>query len=336
MVAQLTADYIRTRPLKAANRLISHLLLQGRPLTTGYRWLNPWLLAQFALVRRLPKLKTVEKPIFILGTGRSGSTVLGSILSLHRDIVFLNEAKALWHAAYAAEDLIGSYGRGAAHYRLDGAQATPEVQQALHRLYGYSLFITGSRRVLDKHGEMIFRIPFVRAVFPDAKLIFLVRNGGDTLRSIADWSRRYGLMVDGERHDWWGADGRKWRLLVEQIVPHDPALAAAYPEISQFTRDEDKAAVEWIASMREGLRLMEESPGLLHLVRYEDLTKQPQETLQALLAHCDLPDDPVMLAYATRIMTPAVPKAPISLAPVLESTFHKTIQALNYPAGEIA
>ncbi|MEZ6190803.1 MAG: hypothetical protein R3C45_05870 [Phycisphaerales bacterium] len=52
MIAQLDGDYIRTRPSKAISRIVTHLLLQGRPLTTSMRWMNPLLMAQYGLVKR--------------------------------------------------------------------------------------------------------------------------------------------------------------------------------------------------------------------------------------------------------------------------------------------
>ena len=75
MIAQLSPLYIRTRPLKAWGRLVSYALFEGRPATTKGRWINPLVLGLFALEKRLPALKRVEKPIYIVGVGRSGTTV---------------------------------------------------------------------------------------------------------------------------------------------------------------------------------------------------------------------------------------------------------------------
>lgn len=331
MVAQLDADYIRARPTKAVSRLVSHVLLQGRPLTTSGRWLNPLLFAQFALVKRLPQLRKASKPIFILGTGRSGTTILGKLLSIHPHVTFLNEPKALWHTVYPDEDLIGSYSRGPAHYRLGVEDVTAEIDRAVHRIYGYCLAITGSRRIVDKYPEMIFRVPFVRALFPDAKLIFLVRNGWDAARSITDWSSREGKQAGTTVHDWWGTDRRKWHLLVRDVVAADPTFADVYEEIMTLTRHEDMAAVEWIATMREGLRLMQSMPDLLYQVRFEDLTARPAGTMADLLAFCELAEDPTLLSYAQHVIKRVPAKQPLTLSPAIEPLFLETMQALNYP-----
>lgn len=329
MIAQLDADYIRARPTKAVPRLVSHVLLQGRPLTTRGRWLNPLLFAQFSLVKRLPQLREVRKPIFILGTGRSGTTILGKLLSIHPQVSFLNEPKALWHAVYPHEDLIGSYSHGPARYRLGEEDITAEVDRAVHRIYGYCLAITGSRRIVDKYPEMIFRVPFVRALFPDAKLIFLVRNGWDAARSIADWSQREGTKAQ----DWWGADRRKWHLLVKDIVAADTAFSDAHEEIIALTRQTDMAAVEWITTMREGLRLMQSTPDLLYQLRFEDLTERPAHTMADLLAFCELAEDPTLLSYAQRVIKRVPAKQRLTLSPAIEALFFETMQAMNYPEG---
>lgn len=330
MVAQLDADYVRARPAKAVSRLTSHVLFQGRPLTTRGRWLNPLIFAQFALVKRLPQLREVTKPTFILGTGRSGTTILGKLLSIHPHVSFLNEPKALWHAVYPYEDLIGSYSRGQAHYRLGDEDVTAEIDRAVHRIYGYCLAITGSRRIVDKYPEMLFRVPFVRALFPDAKLVFLVRNGWDAARSITAWSSRAGEQKGAEVHDWWGADRRKWHLLVRDVLAADPAFADVYSEITTLMRHEDMAAVEWIATMREGLRLMQSTPDLLYQVRFEDLTAHPAHTLADLLAFCELEEDPVLLSYAERVIKPVPARQPLTLSPAIETLFFETMQVMNY------
>ena len=150
MIAQLDRAYIRTRPLKVWSRLVSYALFEGRPLTTRGRWINSLVFAHMAVWKRLPPLKRVEKPIFILSTGRSGTTILGLVMSMHREIGFLNEPKALWHSVFPFEDFIGNYSRGQAYVRLTETMASAEVRSAAHRLLGAYLRVAGARRVLDK------------------------------------------------------------------------------------------------------------------------------------------------------------------------------------------
>lgn len=330
MVAQMDSLYIKTRPVKAVSRLMSYALFEGRPLVTKGRWINPLVFALFNLEKRLPQSKRVEKPIFILGTGRSGTTILGIVMSMHKQIGFLNEPKALWHAIYPYEDVIGSYSRGVGHYRLGAQEATDAVCQSAHRLFGAYLTAVASRRVLDKYPELIFRVPFVRAIFPDARFIFLVRNGWDTCRSIEQWSSREGMAVEQETHDWWGANNRKWNLLLEQVVRTDPAFAGIVEQVAKMTDHKDMAIVEWIAVMRQGQRLLNELPDCVHMVRYEDMVSKPEASLAELLKFCELPPDEKFLSYARQTLSPASPKPPFPVHLVLQPLFAETMIAMGY------
>ena len=145
MVAQIDYLYLKTRPSKVIPRLLSYALFEGRPVTTKGQWINPLVSNLFSVAKNLPQLKKVEKPIFIIGTGRSGTTILGVVLSMHKDVGFLNEPKALWHKIYSQEDLVGSYSRGIAKYRLREEDVTDEVYYTAHRLFGTYLTAVTSK-----------------------------------------------------------------------------------------------------------------------------------------------------------------------------------------------
>ncbi len=330
MIAQLDSIYIKARPAKVVPRLISYALFEGRPITTRGQWINPLVFAHFALEMRLPQLKEVEKPIFIVGTGRSGSTILGVLMSMHRDVGFLNEPKALWHAAYPHADVFGQYSKGPALYSLDEGDATQEVRRRMQRLFGAYLRTIASRRVVDKHPELVFQIPFVRAIFPDARFVFLVRNGWDTCRSIEGWSKRKGTQETGEVHDWWGVDNRKWKLMLKQLVPEEEALADIVPVIEGFDRHVDMAAVEWIVTMREGLRQSKQHPDSIYMLHYELLVENPRRELSRLLDFCDLPHDEAFLKFAEQKLSPASRGRPLDLHPAIRAPFESTMKALGY------
>lgn len=336
MIAQLDGDYIRTRPCKAISRVVTHLLLQGRPLTTSMRWMNPLLMAQYGLVKRLFMPRKVVAPVFVLGAGRSGTTILGKVLGMHRDLLFLNEPKALWHSACAVDDVMGNYQLGDARYALGAEDADAGTARAIRRLYSYALLITNSGRILDKYPEMIFRVPFVKTIFPDANLLFLVRNGYDALRSITTWSRKAGRETTQGVEDWWGLDRRKWDLLVRDVVANDEALADRAEAISKLTRHEDMAAVEWVVTMRTGLRLNQQSPGLLHFVPYETLCDESENTLRGVCRYCELRDDPKFIAYAARTFTPVPARPATKLDPLIADVFDDTMRRMGYAVENVS
>lgn len=330
MLAQLTPLYIRTRPTKAISRLISYALFEGRPLTTKGRWINPLVFALLGVEKRLPQLRKVVKPVFIIGSGRSGSTILGTILSMHREVGFLNEPKAIWHTIFPYEDVIGNYSLGRAAYRLRAADASAEAALCAHRIFGAYLASVGSRRLVDKYPELVFRIPFVKRIFPDARFIFLIRSGWDTCASIRQWSRRKGTEDGGGTQDWWGADNRKWRLMAEELVPSDPDLAVHRAGISALTDHTQMAAVEWVLTMREGLRQMKDFPGSLYMFKYEDLCESPAKALSGLLRFCELPEDPKLLSYAEGVLTPSPTYKRFELHPAVAGAFEQTMREVGY------
>ena len=333
MIAQINPLYIKTRPLKVLTRLMSYAFFEGRPVTTKGRWINPLV---FSILRRVTannyRYKPVKKPIFILGTGRSGTTILGIVLSMHREVGYLNEPKAMWHLIYPHEDIIGNYSQAAAKYRLTSEDVTDEMRQCAARLFGAYLTATRSERLVDKYPELIFRIDFVRALFPDARFIFLVRNGWDTCRSIATWSENLGVQVNSEKHDWWGVEDRKWKLLVEQLVETEPAFSEIANEIKHFERHLDRAAIEWIITMREGLGLMQTSSDCMHLIRFEDLTLAPDKTLGALCDFCELPTDSTFREYARQTLHPVPARKPFDVHPKIAPIFRDTMEKLGYNA----
>ena len=331
MIAQINPLYIKTRPTKVLTRLMSYAFFEGRPVTTKGRWINPLV---FSILKKVAannsKYKPIKKPIFILGTGRSGTTILGIVLSMHRDVGYLNEPKAMWHLIHPHEDIIGNYSQNHAKYRLTAEDATDEMRRRATQMFGAYLSTIRSERLVDKYPELIFRTDFVRALFPDARFVFLVRNGWDTCHSIATWSKRLGVHINGEKHDWWGVEDRKWQLLVEQLVKTDPILSEVADKIEHFERHLDRAAIEWIITMREGIRLMDTSPDCTHLVRFEDLTAKPDEVLSALCEFCELPTDNTFQEYARQTLHPVPARKPFDIHPEIALIFYEIMEELGY------
>ena len=331
MIAQINPNYIKTRPMKALTRLISYVFFEGRPVTTKGRWINPLVFSILKAVSTNKNgYKPLEKPIFILGTGRSGTTILGIVLSMHKEVGYLNEPKAIWHLIHPHEDIIGNYSQADAKYRLAAEDVTDDMRQRAAQMFGTYLTTTRSKRLVDKYPELIFRTDFVRALFRDPRFIFLVRNGWDTCHSIATWSKRLGVEIKGEKHDWWGINDRKWKILTEQLVKTDSLFTEIADVVKHFERHLDRAAIEWIITMQEGLRLLQASPDCTHLVRFEDLTAKPDETIAELCSFCELPTDNTFREYARQTLHPVPARKPFDLHPKIAPIFHDTMEKLRY------
>jgi len=305
MIAQLDKEYIKTRPSKVWSRMVSYSLFEGRPLTTKGRWINPLVFGVLKTFAALPSTRQVDRPIFILGTGRSGSTILGKVLSMHKDLAFLNEPKAMWALLNKEEDLMGSYNLNAGRYRISEAEATNSVIKRANRIFGGALLMSGQRRFVDKYPELIFRTPFVSKIFPDARYIFLTRNVDSTCSSISYWSERKGTESSEGKADWWGLNNRKWDAVVNELVPEHADLAEHKDEILVLS-EEGRAAVEWVVTMREGLRLCEQSPESCIHIPYDKLCGNSADWSKKLADFLQLSHDPVFDDYSkTTLVEPA-------------------------------
>jgi len=330
MVAQLSKEYMILSPKKALVRLISYIFFEGRPLTTRGRWINPLVLMLGRFVANLGYRPVVESPIYILGQGRSGTTILGLILSLHKAVGFLNEPKALWHTAYENEDLAGNFTDRKAAYILTDEDATDEVQARLCRLYSAYLLCTASRRVLDKYPELLFRVGFVQRVFPDARFLLVVRNGWDVCRSVEAWSELHRTQNGGDHDDWWGHNDRKWNYLIDQLVVNENDLAPLKEDLRQFDRGRDRAALEWLLTMRMVERVQDQIPRDTLLVKYESLANDSHNQLQRIFTFCNLGYEERVTRYAYSVLRTVSASREIDLDPLIEKPFLAMMKSFDY------
>lgn len=332
LIAQLDEAFVRARPWKLWSRLLAYLLFEGRPLTTKGQWFNPVVFGFFKFCRFIPSRRLVTDPLFIVGMGRSGTTALGSVLSMHKDIAYLNEPKALWHTVNDNDDLIGSYSDANGQYRLSPDSVDPKNTRAISSVYRTLLQLTRSKRVVDKYPELLFRIPYVLKLFPDAKFIVLTRNGVDNCRSISRWCDDHGVDTQGAKNDWWGKDDRKWRLMCDQLLDEHDDLASSMEPIKKLESNFDKACVEWTLTSREAKAALLSHSEQVFRVDYDDLCSDPVGVLEKLIPMLDLSlDDDVFFEYAkiTLAKQRSSSKATV-LDPSVKMAFTSTMIDLGY------
>jgi len=244
--------------------------------------------------------------------------------------VFNIEPKAIWSKVNPNEDLIGSYSTAEASYFLNEADGSLKQKRNINKIFGFYLGATFSKRVVDKYPELIFRVPYVKSLFPDAKFLFLVRNGWDTCSSIEKWSERLSTCSAEGTHDWWGVNNRKWSLLVEQIIKKDEYFKTVSYNLSDITSHVDMAALEWIATMRQGLKMLEKYPESILRVDYESLVKNPITTLADIEAFSQLTHDEKYIHYGECVLRPVEGSKSFDLHPEILPLFIETMEALNY------
>ena len=243
----------------------------------------------------------LDRPIFLIGTGRCGSSLLLRLMGYHPDLAWMSH-----HTSYLPG--AGRWGVLARLHRLPGAQAllpraeghrwvpqptehyrrlneatnglftaprplteddvTPEAAEALRHLVRQHQAAQGSPRFVMKHTGFA-RIRYLRAVFPDALFVHVARDGRAVASSLCrvDW-------WSGEGHWGWGALSDDDRQAYQASGCHELVLAALYWKVLMAHLTAEVDACDRAIT-----------------VRYDALVADPTGTLDRLRAFADLRPD---------------------------------------------
>lgn len=121
----------------------------------------------------------------IIGCARSGTSILGELLAAHKDVEYVFEAHQVWEIASPAPD--GSH-------RLLDQDATEAIKQKIRTAFSECLAKSKRKIIIEKCPKNALRVPYLKAIFPEAKIVHIVRDGRDVTCSL-----RPGLS-DGWNH----------------------------------------------------------------------------------------------------------------------------------------
>jgi hypothetical protein len=215
---------------------------------------------------------------FIVGVGRSGTTLLRAILDSHPDMAIPGEShfipEFVGHArrygqrgAFLWERFLLDLARHP-RFRMWGLpedrvltlfrQEPPaSFAAAFRRLYALFAEVRGKARYGDKTPAYVNRMPMLARLFPEASFIHLVRDGRDVALSRLD----------------------------------HPTMSASPLEL----------AILWKRGVEKGRRAGRGlGPGRYLEIRYEDLVEEPEALTRSVCSFINLAFDPGMLRYHER------------------------------------
>ncbi|ABG06011.1 sulfotransferase [Rubrobacter xylanophilus DSM 9941] len=242
----------------------------------------------------------VVPAFFLLGRARSGTTWLRSILNAHPEILcwgegrffeksFLREDHGRWqvpnivpvslYGAILRSELLRSWVERSVWSAGSGVEEhlNALTRLAISHFLGTQLAGTGARIAGDKTPFVSAEVfGEIAAVYPEAKVIHIIRDGRDVAVSLL--------------HHMWNnplSEGGVYDLSDEELRLRDAYRSGRLrpPEGSLFTGERlRRIAADW---SREVGRATEDGPSLLGEnyaeVRYEDLLARPEEETERLL-----------------------------------------------------
>lgn len=219
--------------------------------------------------------RTLDRPIFVIGCSRAGTTLLYKTLSESREIASLQrETHDFWAALHPLSQKC---------WRSHALAASDATDRDRHIVSRYFYAYTGARRVIDKNNQNGLCVPYLHALFRDAHFVYIKRNPGDNIHSLIEgWGRAAEFAT-------WSAD-----------LPADVRIdAGGYRRWCFFLFDgwrsyldrpiEEVCAAQYAAMNRAIMDAANEIPSAQWTeVFYEDLVRNPAEAFRRVFESCGL------------------------------------------------
>lgn len=197
----------------------------------------------------------------VVGCARSGTSILGELVGAHPGVTYLFEPHHIWESA--------GLGANDSH-RLMAAHATTEVRARIRQWFREQQ--RDGTLIVEKTPRNVLRIPFLRAILPEAQVIHITRDGRDVACSLVPG-------IGGA--EWLHLKPPSWQWL---FATHTGVLrcALAWKEILELALD-DLSTVPHLQ------------------VRYEDLVTRPEVEARRILRYLRLSEDPEVMRFCKKI-----------------------------------
>jgi GT2 family glycosyltransferase len=295
-----------------------------KTLTFILRWSQKnYQYQKYRVYGLLPLATKINMPIFVIGSGSSGTSILAKILALHKDVYSAKEADEAWFIADNTTSL-RHYGiKGRFHFdELDFDKA--QVKK-LNRIFYRVLKNAKKKRLLEKTPHNLYRIKWVKKIFPDAKFIHTIRNGKNFINSIKK-RNKYEKAPGGYPGWWWRKDDYIWHKYKEMFLKN-------HPEYKDIVRDdfddENRAAIQWITAMEkkniEGLNAKDYLE-----IKYEELTENPGRIIRAIYDFTGLDCDEKPISFAKKNLKKRTYDIIPKLVPEIKKIFNVYCKRYGY------
>jgi LPS sulfotransferase NodH len=222
-----------------------------------------------SVYRFYPSAPELMRPVFIIGCGRSGTTILGTMLAQHPQLAYLNEPRHIWLYEPRTDIWSEKARQNGGRLKITAADLTATAASRITRAFAVETRLQNAQRLVEKLPINSFRIDFISALFPDALFVHLIRSGIEVAHSIAKRA---------EFGRWFGSKGYKWQLLAEYARERGEA------ELVELCTDNvTKGMLEWRLSGATALEELNKLPKTRSLeIRYESLLRDPLSVCKAL------------------------------------------------------
>lgn len=208
----------------------------------------------------LPPSPMIRAPVFVVGSPRSGTTVLGRCLGAHPEFATGEESLFLLHLTRVYADL-----HQGQNYRqwaplqeyLPASELLKTMREFADRVFGCLVAARNARRYVDHTPWYGSIAPTIHALYPDAHFVHVRRDGRDVVRS---------LKASRERGFRWAGETIRERTAV------------------------------WRSQLEACLRIASHLPDQYMEVQYEMFCSQPRHTLSNLSARLGVEFDERMTA----------------------------------------
>ncbi|MHC5005174.1 MAG: sulfotransferase family protein [Planctomycetota bacterium] len=287
----------------------------------------------------------LHPPVLVIGGTRSGTTMLGSLLGRAPGMCFLHEPNTLWRIGHAYRDTD----------RATATDARPWVKRRIRRAFERFQEQHGGRRIVEKSPYNVVRVPFVREIFPEARLVHIYRDGRAMLRSQVEQYETFPAYDLGEAHvrrhlverlqqtPWWEWPAylpRAVNGLVRRHVLHKSVawFGLRYPGWRRERRTMSQAqliARQWVVAVESALQDLEALPADAWLnLRYEEVVSAPLEWFERICSFCGIePDQPYLEMIASTVQTKSRDRWEEELDPVLLEEAMPVMQPLMERLG---